>query len=280
VRPIALSILTALLLVLLSACTRPSLELPPDRLATQAAATRTFVAAMVPSATPPPSATPIQTAAPEETATPTAALLPTETLPSYSEDDQRHGLEYDAPSVYDDFSVRYRWGEPWYEGAYIYWENDSLHAVDHWTDNYVMWSTSLLEAGDFYVEITAYIETCEGNDSYGIAGRINGDLVNSGYTLEFSCDGAYRFRKFIGGSVISLIDWIPNPSISAGSNQENRIGLLARGNNLYAYANDTFLGGIVDPTFRSGLFGLFSNALQTEDLSVIFDDFRLWYLAP
>jgi len=264
----------------LAACTRPALELPPDRLATQAAATRTFVAAMVPSATPPPTATPIQTSTPQPTATATEAPIPTETIPSYPEDDLRSGLEYNAPSVFDDFGERYRWGEPWYEGAYIYWQDEALHAVDHWTDNYVMWSTSLLEARDFYVEINARIGECSGNDSYGIAGRINGDLVNSGYTLEFSCDGAFRFRKFVNGSVISLIDWIPDPAILAGSNQENRIGLLARGNRLAAYANDVYIGEITDPAFHSGLFGVFANALQTEDLTVVFDDFRLWYLTP
>jgi len=273
-------ILATLCLIALAACSRPALELPPDRLATQAAATRTFVAAMVPSATPPPSATPIQTATPEPTPTDTPAPEPTETIPTYGEDDARFGLAYDSPSVIDDFSVRYKWGEPWFQGAVIYWQDESLYAVDYVTDNYVMWSTSLLEARDFYVEITASIGECEGDDSYGVAGRIGGDLVNSGYTLEFSCDGAYRFRKFVNGSVISLIDWIPNPAINAGGDQTNTIGLLARGDQLYAYANGVFLGTISDRTFHTGLFGLFANALQTESLTVIFDDFRLWYITP
>lgn len=273
-------LLAALCLMALNACSRPALELPPDRLATQAAATRTFVAAMVPSSTPPPTATPIQTATPEPTLTSTPAPQPTETALSFPEDDARFGLSYDSPSVVDDFSVRYRWGEPWFPGAVIYWQDASMVAVDYLTDNYVMWSTSLLEARDFYVELTARIDECEGDDSYGLAGRIGGDLVNSGYTLEFSCEGAYRFRKFVNGSVISLVDWIPNAAINAGSDQENTLGFLARGDRLVAYANGTYLGEITDRDFSTGLFGMFANALQTESLTVVFDNFRLWYITP
>jgi hypothetical protein len=54
---------------------------------------------------------------------------------------------------------------------------------------------------------------------------------------------------------------------------------LARGTRLYAFANRTRLGEAVeDSSLSAGTFGLYAMARETPGLTVVFDDFALWYV--
>lgn len=262
--------------IILSACNRSAGEPPPNRVATMVAATLTAAPTLPPSTTPPPSATPIITPSltPTESATPD--LTPSATPPELASDDPRRGLNLSSPDYRDDFSVRFTWGEPSFGGATNLWEDGRLRTTDHLTDLYITWSTNDLEAGNLYVEITAEIGDCSGRDSYGIAVRVDGDQFNSGYTLDFSCDGAYRIRIFTEGAVKTLLDWTLAEAIQTGPNAINRMGFLTDGSQLYAFANGELLGQVEDTNISFGTFGLFTNAIETPGLTTYFDDFSLW----
>jgi hypothetical protein len=264
----------------LAACTRPAGEPPPDTIATLVAATLTAAPTLPPTNTPPPSATPILTPSSTPTETSTPGPSPSPTPPELPPDDPRYGLNLATPHYQDNFSSQFTWFGPSFEGALNIWEDGRLQATDYLTDQSIWWSTTVrdIDAGNLYVEITSEIGECSGKDGFGIAVRVNGDIRNSGYTLEFSCDGAYRIRKFTTGSVEILVDWTASDAIQSGTGSINRMGFLAKADQLIAFANGELIGQVEDYSFFAGTFGLFASAAETPGLTVFFDDFALWYV--
>jgi hypothetical protein len=280
------------ILLILSAavpgCTRSAAGQPPPDVArtavagTLAAASAQPPTARFPSLTPPPSATPILTPTATATATATPGASPTATLPPLPAGDPRTGLNLALPDYRDEFGNDLTWVGPSFEGATNEVEAGRLHTVDHRADAYIWWSTTSpeIDSANLFAEVTAVVEACAGRDAYGMAVRVSGYGFNSGYALEFSCDGHYRFRKFLGGTVSVISDWAPSPAIRPGPNSTNRMGFLANGPNLYAVANGQVIGQAQDFDLTAGNFGLFASAEATADLSVSFDDFSLWTIEP
>jgi hypothetical protein len=231
--------------------------------------------------TPPPSATPIITPSPTPTAT--ATSTPTPSATSLPPEDPRYGLDLSHPDRSDDFSVPYTWFQDYSDsGVSILLQGRALHITDKRADYIITWSTTSAEGSHVYAEVTAEIGACAGKDGYGLAVRVGGPLLDRGYALEFSCDGFYRLRRFISYSSapLVLIDWTAADAINSGPNQSNRIGLAAKGAKLYAVANGVVIGQTEDFSYDYGTFGLFASANKTNGVSVIFDDFALWYLSP
>lgn len=281
--------------IVLTACTRPAGGAPPADLAqTAVAATLTaapaaaiYAPAQV-SPTPPPSATPVLTPTPEPTLAPTPGdpLTPAApaapTLPPLSPDDPRHGIDPNAPHVYDAFNDALLWIGPTFGGAANQVLDGRLRAVDHLTDGYIWWSTTLSDrnAGNLYAEVTAAIGACQGKDAAGMAVRVGGDAFNSGYAYEAACDGSFRIRRFSAGRVDVLLDWTAAGALLPGPDASNRLGFLARGSRLTVFANGQALGAVEDSSFSSGTFGLYASAEQSAGVTVHFDDFALWHLGP
>jgi hypothetical protein len=199
-------------------------------------------------------------------------------LPPLPPDDPRAGLDLNRPGYRDNFETRFTWGEQSHSGALTTWEGGRLKAVDLLADANVWWTTTGPNAiaGDFYAEVSATIGECSERDASGFAVRVD---ISSGYVLEVSCDGAYRLRKFTLGNVTVLRDWTNAEAIVQGSGAMNRLGILADGTSLYAFANNTRLGEVLEDTSHfAGSFGLYAMGQETPGLTVYFDDFELWYV--
>jgi hypothetical protein len=274
--------LTILIGFTLAACTRPAKEPPLDRTATMEAATLAAETALPASRTPPPSASPIITPSAVSSETPIPSEGPSPTAPELEPDDPRYGLNLASPDYHDNFSSETTWSGPNFAGAVNIWDDGRHSATDNFADQYIWWSTTKdeLDTGNLYAEISVEMGDCSGKDGYGFAVRVSGEMRNSGYALEFSCDGFYRIRKLIVGSVVTLIDWTSSEIIERGPNSVNRMGFLADGNQLYVFANGEVLDQVEDGDLTSGNFGLYANAANTPALTVYFDDFSLWYLEP
>lgn len=118
-------------------------------------------------------------------------------------------------------------------------------------------------------------------DAYGLAVRIGGDGYDRGYTLELSCEGQFRMRRFVSGELPeTMLDWAADDHIRTGPGTENRLGFLARQSSLAVFANGEMLTTLEDPSYIFGNFGLFADARATPDLEVTFTDFSLWFLEP
>jgi hypothetical protein len=156
-----------------------------------------------------------------------------------------------------------------------------LQAVDHSADSFVWWSTTNTSAGDFYAEITGQFHDCVGKDAFGMGFRLGGENYDRGYSLEVSCDGYYRLRKFISGEPPEILqDWEYSDTILQGTSAENRIGIMVRLDEIYGFANGELLNPdpVRDDFYVYGLFGLYANAESTPGLTVLFDDFSLWFV--
>jgi hypothetical protein len=270
-------------------CNRSAADLPtsPDQ-ATPLPPTLTSVFPLptlptaLPSATLPPPNTATVTPTLTITSTPSPGPSPSPTGPGLSPDDPRYTLDPSTPDYADDFSSHSNWGEFSYpESATNVYTDGGLKAKDNVVDHTIWWSVANQAAGDVYAEVTARVGECSGEDGYGLAVRVGGENFDRGYALEFSCDGSYRLRKFIGNvNPAVLVDWCPSSQIHSGADATNRMGLLAKGDILYAVANGEIISEVSDNEYTYGFFGLYASAEETPGLEVVFDDFALWHLQP
>ena len=239
-----------------------------------------------PTNTPPPTATPRGTAtnttepSPTPTDTPTAGPSPTITPPPLPEGDPRTGLDLSVPDYHDTFETKFLWGEFITEGAATnILDDDRFRTTDHVADTFLSWSATDIKATNFYAQINAEFTDCDGKDSAGLVFRIPPEVYNRGYTLEVSCDGMYRVRKFLGDAPPqTLVDWTESEAINQGPDSSNQIGVFAGGSKIVPIINEISLPEIEDYSYTLGTFGIFSNAYETIDLTIYFDDFRYWYL--
>lgn len=291
-------------LLIVAACNRPAEEPPANLLATSVSSTLTAQPVVEPKSTqamdtplaggetdePTPEATETPgesdlTLTDEATQEPEVSPTPSNTPIPLEPGDPRLGLNLSDPDYVDDFSQRFSWFEfsdP--ESATVFWDEGRLRATDHITDGILWWTTTAIEAENPYAEIMAQTSSCSGKDAYGMGIRVGGDNIDRGYTLEISCDGAFRVRKFTAFDEIPAVlsDWTQSDLINTGADASNQIGFLADGNQLHAFINGGLLNtmAIEDSDYITGVPSLFSNASQTTDLTVHFDDFRLWFLPP
>ena len=277
---------TAALVALLVGCNRPAAEPPPNLLATSVAATLTAQPVSIATSTlNPPTPLPTETASATAigSATETAAAPPTPSPIPLSPDDPRAGLNLSAPDVRDDFNQAL-----WYVGsdeatASFAYADGRFQVTDNLADGFLWWSTTAREAADLYLEVTAAVGACSGKDAYGFGIRVGGQNFDQGYTLEISCDGAYRVRRFVSEQPpVILLNWTAAAPLVTGSEATNRIGLLAQGYQLHVFANGELLSAqaIEDDSYSSGTLSLFASAAQTPGLTVYYDDLALWFLAP
>jgi hypothetical protein len=281
-------------LLIVSACNRPAEEPPANVLATYVSSTLTAQPVAQPTSTQPadsgevdedtlePTETPEDaesTATEEATEEPEVSPTPSNTPIPLEPGDPRSGLNLSDPDYTDDFSQRFTWFEfsdP--ESATVIWDDGRLRVSDHVTDGILWWTTTAVSAEDSYAEITAQITSCSGKDAYGMGIRVGGDSIDRGYTLEISCDGASAFDEIPA----VLRDWTESDLINSGPDVSNQIGFMADGDQIFAFINGVPLDtvAIEDSDYVSGVTSLFTNASQTTDLTVHFDDFRLWHITP
>ena len=141
------------------------------------------------------------------------------------------------------------------------------------------WSYSDVSSGNLYAEVSATNGDCIGRDSMGMAVRVDSATAAGGYSLEVSCDGAYRFRRHsINGNPVELIDWTASSAINTGPGAINRIGIWGYQGRFRLFINNQEIDKSwdTDYLFTFGTFALFTRASQTYDLTGTFDDFAYW----
>ncbi|MCL4560260.1 MAG: hypothetical protein M1281_06575 [Chloroflexi bacterium] len=139
------------------------------------------------------------------------------------------------------------------------------------------WRITWPEIQNFYLEATIKPGTCSGTDRYGLIFRVP-DLktANQGYLFGLTCDGHYSLRKWDGKNMTELITWQTSAAIHSGSNQTNRLGILAVGNHLSLYVNGVFLNDTTNNAYAQGGFGFFVGANKTPDFSILISDVAYW----
>jgi hypothetical protein len=225
---------------------------------------------------------PTEPAAADATPTPRRLELPPTPTPfTVSEDDPRSQLDLAHPSHIDYFDDPVTWFD-WDtagQAAYLL-EDGRLVGKDYVPEEtYTWWSYTDTASGNLYAEITAVNGDCIGRDSVGLAIRVDRSSAAGGYSLEISCDGAWRFRLHqVGGDQVELVDWTDADAITAGPGAANRLGIWAYQARFVLFANGTEVGRFWDTHYRHsyGTFAAYVRASQTYDLTATFDDFAYW----
>jgi hypothetical protein len=212
---------------------------------------------------------PTETIAPTETETqtPTITLTPTlspgDPLLRLGKPSWKETFEKTNQNFYHDEDNQIR---------FVY-ENGSLVMTAKNPNGGTYWSMSYLKPKNFYLEATYRTETCSGNDQYGMIFRAPD--YNDGYFFNFTCDGKYALRIYSQKGY--LIPLTANPAINAGSNQVNRIGILAQDDRYAFYANGKLLQETKEATFvDAGLFGAFIASAETTNFTVRMDEIAFW----
>jgi hypothetical protein len=172
--------------------------------------------------------------------------------------------------------------------GYIYWylldtdntkfeiKNDTLVMTTFGKGGLDEWGLSNRPVSDdFYLEMIAKTgDQCAGKDRYGVLVRASDP--NHAYVFGFTCNGQYRLYRWNDGEFKALAGWTGSPYIVTGPDQTNRLGILVKGSTFKLYANGKLLTSFTDSEFKSGRFGLFIAAEQTDNFEVFVEEVAYW----
>ncbi len=269
-----------LILFLTIACNFPFLKSNNnnDQIATQVAFARTATqsASSQQLASPTPAETienpTITVAAPTSTQTPEPTITPapqdfTSQLgsPSYS-NPMNSGKAFGIDdSGYDDGYTRITLGE----GAMVM----SSYAANGWRG----WRLTDRGMSNFYLEGTFSPLSCSGRDQYGLVFRSPDYSTGEGFYFGVSCEGKYSLVVSDGSRYQTLIEATPSNEIISGSNQTNRLGVLAEGSKLTLYINGKMVNETTNPGYQDATkVGVYIQALNTPGFVYKLDQFNMW----
>lgn len=155
-------------------------------------------------------------------------------------------------------------------------ENGALLLTSKQAVGWHSWSMHYHSLKNFYLEASIKTGTCSSNDLYGLIFRAPD--TSTGYFLSLTCDGRVGLRAFDGSEFTNVSEFIQSPSILAGSNQSNKLGVLANGDTLSLFVNNQKVTEVTDSTFSSGTFGVFISAINTPGFQIALEDISYWML--
>ena len=145
--------------------------------------------------------------------------------------------------------------------------------VDISTSNLVAWGLANRNIADFRLEVDAAQEAGPNNNGYGVLFRFK-DRDNF-YRYDISGDGFFLLSKFDHGEWVTLVPWTASSAINVGQ-AANRLAVEAIGSQIRVYANGDLLAEVEDDAFTDGNFGFFASTFSEPNLTISFDDIKLW----
>ena len=122
---------------------------------------------------------------------------------------------------------------------------------------------------DFYAEITARLNLCQGGDDYGLLVRANAVAY---YRFSLTCNGTVRADRISVRMRQSLQEEVLSGDAPRGSPGEVRIGLWAVGNEMRLFLNGRYQFTVRNPNYPSGTIGVFARAAGDTPVTVSFSD--------
>jgi hypothetical protein len=282
------TVLLVLILALLVGCNLPNrgrASTPSaDPVATQVSLllTQMPTATLAPSATlpPPPTETTSPTATTAAPQAPTATIAVPTPLPSVTppSGDPRSSLgEPTWRNTLDSGKAFYLYEN---DNTKVTIDNGALALTGINADGWLGWSLTFSKpALNFYLEAAFIPQACSGADMYGLVFRST--TTESGYFFGVTCDGRYNLhaRNFTDGTDIILAELTASSAIQTGSNNPNRLGVMATGDKIALYANGTLLEEFTDTRYqKTGNFGALVAANETAGFTAKMDEIALWVL--
>jgi hypothetical protein len=133
------------------------------------------------------------------------------------------------------------------------------------------------QGADYFAQVTTTLpKGCGAGDKFGLMFRVQ-DTDNY-YVYMIDCDGRYRLARYGSGASTSVVDWTQSSAIKRGKNAVNKLAVLAKGNSLALYVNDTPLTTATESMYADGRFGLWVGSNITNNLTIVFDDLEVYSL--
>ena len=110
---------------------------------------------------------------------------------------------------------------------------------------------------------------------YGIWMRNQGN--GSFYAFLISSDGYFEYAKKDNGTWVMPSNWTKSSAIKTGE-ETNRLKVVAKGDKFDFYDNDVLLDSYVDSQFKIGWLGLWVGTQSEGNVTIGFDNFRVWSL--
>ncbi len=131
-----------------------------------------------------------------------------------------------------------------------------------------------LTVDDYYAEITARLNLCRGDDSYGLLIRANPQGV-AYYRFAISCNGTVNAERISVGTRQILQAPIPSGDAPPGAPGEVRIGVWAVGTEMRLFLNGRYQFSVSDSNYPSGTIGAFVNSAGETAVVVSFSDLTI-----
>jgi len=224
-----------------------------------------------------PTEEPTGTSEPEEatsTPVPTNTPMPTPTA-TLADTDPTATLG--TPDWVDTMDDGDNWPTGFNEYTSIEFEDGFLKLTEE-TESFDGWRISWPYLEDFYIEITLKAPECDTNDHYGLIFRVPENAnANKGYLYGINCAGQYSLRLWNGEIMTYLLPWNESDAIKTDDDDLNRLGIMAKGENLTLFINGEKVDEVSDSAYLEGSFGVFvGSGGITEDLTVWVDEIKYW----
>ncbi len=277
------SIITLVLLAfLLTSCNFPLMRATPDMNLVSTKVAATLSAAQTQSA---PTMTPqviVETPQPpSETPTiePSLTTTSTHTATSPAGDPS---LTLGDPGFYETFSSGTSFGlaEPYEDDAVkIEVKNGAMVFRSLNINRGMRWRLTSRDPLNLYLEGTFKTLNCSGVDQYGIVMRAPTYSDGIGYYFGATCGGQYYLMRWDAGGQKSIVNLTTDSNLYAGSNQTNRLGIMANGKTIRLYVNGKLVRELEDDGITAkGYIGAFSSAKEDPNFTVHMEELKMWTL--
>jgi hypothetical protein len=154
--------------------------------------------------------------------------------------------------------------------------NGSMFMVSSKSRNF-HWRLTYPTPRDFYLEGKFKTIACSGSDYYGLVMRSTNYDDGVGYYFGISCNGQYYLMRYNGTDPNIIIDWTTDPALLAGQNQENRIGVMLKEDQISLYINGKFIQKVSNDTIKEkGHFGVFQYPVDTSNMTIEVEEINEW----
>lgn len=166
------------------------------------------------------------------------------------------------------------------DNTYIRVENGALVLTSRYAVGYRGWRTGGTKIKDAYIEARVRVGECGGLDTYGLVFR-SPDFVKANW-FQVTCNGNWAFGYWDGEQYVELANGSDSTgAILTGSNQVNRLGVMASGSRYTLYVNGKLIDEVTNDKFiESGSYGMIISSRNTPNFTIYTEDFTYWTLNP
>jgi hypothetical protein len=174
----------------------------------------------------------------------------------------------------DNFDDATLWNETSNSGTNVSVIGNGINFVMSTPQRYLYSFRSQPILEDFYLELTANINLCEGDNEFGVLVRASVDP--SFYRVAFNCEGNASVTLILPGSAQLVI---PNEKfvfLPTNTPSSVKIGIWVKGDEISVFANDHYLFSIERARLYRGTIGLFARAIKEDAISVQFKELSVF----